>query len=1015
MTTLALAQSVFSTKARRLTLALGSLCLLLTASNLPAQTFSSLSGTVADTSKASVKSAEVTVTSIGTGAARVTTTSDTGFYSFPDLLAGHYSIRVKAPGFQAELSPDVKLDAAVSATVDFSLHAGDVSQTVDVDAVGVDLDRTSATIADTFTTRQVDNTLVNGRTSTNFALLAPGAVIANQTIISITFNGLGVYDNYFYLDGVDDTFVYEASIANGFARGARLLSGSQETVAEIRTQSNGYQPEYGRAAGGVINFVTRAGTNHFHGEAYDFFRNEALDARNFFARPTPTNLSKPRFRYNDFGGQLSGPIWKDKTFFLANYEGDRQALGFVTQGTVLSSTSRAAALAAHPVLAPIINEEPVGIDSTVNPQLANYYAYDVLHVSENTGSLRIDQNLGSRDSLFARYNFNQGQVTGPLFSVAAPYFGKDASENVPSGITNIAIHAQHIFSPRLLNDALVGLQRTAIILNQATPLPAVSIAPLTIVTGSVGVTSVFANSFQYGDSMSLVVKNHTLKWGGTFFRVQDNQSTANTATITYTSINNFINDSATQVALKAGDPGHGTRNSVISSYIQDVWQARPNLTVSYGLRWDLSTTPHDKNYSTSAYSLSTGALLPVGHEFFPINPANFGPRLGLAYSLTPRTVFRAGAGIYYATFPLSYITGNIYGNTLTGTETLTQASNPGLGYPYTPFTNGTFPIPTLYGFSQPKPDLYSNQYNASLSRELGKGIFAQVAYVGQHAVNLTRLENVNLLMKGTATRPNPTYSDIYVYQGNGLLSYNGMQASLKGKVKTLYADLQYAWAHAIDNLGTTSEPQDYNNIAADRSNDDYDQRQSLKYTLFYDIPVGSGHALGDSSPRALKTAISGWSVNSLGLFTSGVPVNITQANNTYGNGDLINQRPNRVAGQPLYLPRTINAAGGVTFLNPAAWAPPAAGTFGNSPRNPVNAPHLTQVDIALMKTTPIHEDQKIEFRAEFFNLLNHPNFAAPTATYSPTSTTFGTISSTFGTSIGFGTPRQIQFALKYLF
>jgi hypothetical protein len=288
--------------------------------------------------------------------------------------------------------------------------------------------------------------------------------------------------------------------------------------------------------------------------------------------------------------------------------------------------------------------------------------------------------------------------------------------------------------------------------------------------------------------------------------------------------------------------------------------------------------------------------------------------------------------------------------------------------------------------------------------------------VGQHAVNLTRLEDVNLLIKGSTVRPNTAYSDIYVYQGNGFLSYNGLQASLKGHAKSLNVDIQYAWSHAIDNTpSNNTEPQDYNNIRADRSNGDTDQRNNLKYTLLYGIPMGSGHAFLGSSSAPIKTLVSGWSVNSLGLFTSGVPVNVLQNVNTYGNGDLINQRPNRVAGQPLHLPTTILSTGSVSFLNPAAWSIPTAGTFGNSPRNPVNGPHLTQVDMALMKMTPIREGQQLEFRTEFFNIFNHPNFAAPNATFATGSTTFGTISSPFGTSIGFGTSRQIQFALKYMF
>jgi hypothetical protein len=877
-----------------------------------------------------------------------------------------------------------------------------------------------SSIGTTFDNQQLKNVPINDRNYMRFTELTTGASLVNSTLTNIVFDGVSITGSHFYIDGVDDGIVSADYIPNGTNRGARLSNGSQEAITEFRVLSNGYNAEYGRADGGVINIISKAGTNRYHGEAYDYLRNEAFDARNFFARATANNPSKARFRANDFGGNVAGPIWKDKTFFFANYEGTRQHLGVNTSGTVLSSTARAQALAAHPALAPLINNFPVGVDSTVNPQLANYIANGINNVMENTESTRVDHNFSAKDSLFARYNYNEAIVLGPLFAVAANDFGINQLQNVATTDTNIALHEQHIFSPRLINDALIGYQRYANNVKQDSEgTPEVSITGVNVVTGAFANNWVRNNSFQYGDAMTLVLHQHTLKFGATFYRLQLQENTTTLQAIVFTSVNNFIADSASQVTITVGDPGHETEAAEIGSYIQDSWLARPNLSINYGLRWDVETTPHDSRYSTSAYNPQSGTLFPVGHQYYPVQLHSFAPRLGVAYSVTPRIVIRAGGGLYFAD-PFILQAQSLYSNTAVGNETLTAAGNPGLGYPFTSFTNGTVPTPSVYGYTSSLPTPFTAQYNASVEHDLGRGVSAQVAYVGLHGSDISRYLDNNLYAQGAKVRPNPTFADIYVQNDIAAMSYNSLQASLKGRIKHLTLAANYTWAHEIDNAPDIAagggEPQDNNNLAAERANGTFDQRQNFNYTLTYDIPMGAGHGFLGSSPAPVRIAASGWSVNSLGIFTTGVPVNITQALNTYGNSNLVDQRPNLVAGVPHYLTKSIDpATGDVRFLNPAAWATPATGTYGNSPRDPVHDPHFTDVDFALMKSTRIHENQSLDFRAELFNIFNHPNFASPVASYSPSSLTFGEISSTFGSTLGFGTSRQMQLALKYIF
>ena len=979
------------------------------------QTLSGLSGTVSDVSKSTVRGAKVTVTNTATGISRSMLTSDSGFYTFPNLEPGTYSIKVEAQGFQSDLTPGVALNAAAPASVNFSLHAGNVSEVVTVEAVAPELDSSSASLGDTMKEKTIEQLPMNGRDYARLSLLTPGAVARSRYIADISFDGLHSVHNQYSIDGVDASRVDQPYMANGFERGARLLTGSLETIAEFRAQTSGYQAEYGRSAGSAINIVTKSGSNKLHGEAYDFFRNEALDARNYFARTT-----KPRFRFNDFGGNLSGPIYKDKTFFFANYEGSRQQIGILGSGQVLSSTARATALSLHPELAPILADEPIGVDDPATPNYATYSVVSNTSVTENTGSARVDHNFSSKDSMFARFNVNETFTHGPLFGVTPSALGVNDHQTVPLTTTNIAIHEQHIFSPTFMNDALAGFQRWASTLDSSEAIPEISITGIDAIVGSRGNSLGNNNSYQYGDAMTLVRHNHTLKFGGTYYRIQLNAESITNAVVTYTSVANFENNVVTQVTQTAGNPGHGTRASQLGFYAQDNWQVLPNLAVNYGVRWDFETTPHDKFYSTETYLPSTGSLAAPGTEYFKKNFRDFGPRLGLAYSPTARTVIRAGAGIFYQAYPVGFGSYNVPLNTVQGNLTLTQAAIPGLSYPYTAYlASGTAPTPNVYGFPSSKPDIYATQYNLSIAEELSKSTSVQISYVGNHGTNIWRETDINLYEKGTTIRPNAKYGDIYLEGNNGLSNYNGLQFSLKERVgQALNLAANYSYGHAIDNVQDqglySSEAQDNNNIAAERGNGSGDVRHNFTYNVLYAIPMGKGHAFLGSSAPPVRVMASGWSVNSLGIFRSGVAENVQQSINTYGNGDFINQRPNRVAGTAMYVPTTINnTTGYVSFLNPAGWSTPAAGTFGNSPRNGTYGPHFTQSDISLLKDTEVREGQTLEFRAEFFDFLNHPNFNFPTTTYG--SASFGSITSTFGNTIGFGTSRQIEFALKYKF
>jgi hypothetical protein len=975
-----------------------------------AQTFGSIAGVVKDSSGAVVVRAKVTAENTATSVSRTVESNSNGIYSFPTLQPGNYQITVEFTGFQTEVESHITANAISPITLDFTLHAGRVDEVVQVTGSAPAIDKETAALGTTFDTREVGNLPINGRDYARFSLLVPGAVARSNYIADLSFDGLHTVHNQYSIDGVDASRVDQPYMANGYERGARLLTGSLDTISEFRVQTSGYQAEYGRAAGSMVNIVTKSGGNQMHGSVYDYLRNDAFDASNFFA------TKKPEFRFNDFGGNLGGPIRHDKTFYFLNYEGSRQIIGITGSGTVPSLLADQEATATSPAVAPLVAQMPTThLTPTSDPLVDNYTITSNSQVREDTGSVRVDQILSQKDSAFARLNINDSDVSGPLFGVNPSALGVNDHQLVPIRTTNIAIHEGHIFNPNFLNDALFGFQRWASVLSSQEPVPLTTIVGLTIEPGSQAYYLQNSNSFQYGDNMTYVKGKHTIKWGGSAYRIQVNRRSTQYDTIQYNSIQDFINNQLALASITVGDPGHGTRATQLGAYVQDSYKLRPNLNIDFGGRWDAETVPHDSRYATQTFDPETGALAAPGYRYFEMNKRNFEPRFGIAWSPRNTLVVRASFGIFYQAYPVGFGAYDVPLNNIAGNTTLLQTQIPGLSYPYTPYiSQGSVPPPTVYGFPTIKPDIYSNQWNTSVAYQFRWDTAIQVAYVGNHGVNIWREEDINYYSPTLGARPNAHFSDIYLETNSGFSSYNGFQLSLIRRVaRGLHADLQYTLGHAIDNVQDqglyASEPQDNNNIKAERGNGSGDIRHNFSFSALYDIPAGDNHAFLGSSPAPVRLLVSGWQLNALGLLHSGIADTIYIGTNTYGNEDYTNQRPNVVGGQPFYNARK----NWQSWLNSNAWSLPASGTFGNSGRNTIYGPTFKQIDTSLIKETPLSEGKSLEFRAEFFNFFNHPNFAQPDTTFATEG--FGTTFNTFGATIGLGTPRQIQLALKLKF
>lgn len=976
-----------------------------------AQTAGNLVGQVLDSSGAAIPNAAVSATNTANGNKRQATTDQEGRFTIANVPIGAYDVSASQVNFQTSERPNVRVNVGETVRLEFTLTPGATTQVIQVTDEGLMSDSSNGGGA-TFGNREVAELPINGRDYARFSLLAPGAVARSNFISDISFNGQHTVHNQFAIDGVDATRVDQPYMANGFERGARLLTGSLDTIAEFRVQTSNYRAEYGRAAGSFVNIATKSGSNAIHGDFYEYFRNDYLDARNFFnKKPNP----QAKYRFNDFGGNISGPIFKNKTFFFANYEGSRQRIGITGSGTTPSALLRQSVLATSPVLTPLLNEFPLGTSATANQFVDNYTTTAVSQVREDTGSVRIDHRFSDSNFAYVRVNVNDSHVFGPLFGVTTSALGLQDYQNVPIRTSNVAIHDEHIISPTFLNEFLAGMQRWGSHLISDNPYPLLNVTGLTIAPGTRGRTITNSTSYQISDTMSFTTGGHSIKWGAAVYRIQVDRKSLPTSSITFSSIQDFVNNSAASASVTVGDPGHSTWAYQANAFIQDTWQLRPGLTLDYGLRYDYETPPYDPGNSTQSFDTRTNTLGTPGSSYFESNRFDFAPRVALGWQVAKNFVVRSGYGIFYQSYPVGFGAYSVPVNNIKGNTSFVRQQIPALSYPLTPFLQqGTAPLPTVAGFNWSKPDIYAQQWNLTMERQFGQSTVFQVAYIGNHGLNLRRNMNLNFFDPALGRRPIAGFADVNVETASGQNMYHSLQVSATQRFgHGVQGTFNYTWSHAIDDVQDqglySGQPQNNNDYRSERGNSSGDMRHNVTYNLFYELPMGKGQRFFQNVHGAGGVLLSGWQIASLGIFHSGIANTVYLGTNTFGNGNFTNQRPNAVVGvSPYAANQSID-----NWLNPAAFSMPASGTFGNLARNTIYGPGFAQVDFSLLKQTPVGEGRKLEFRAELFNVLNHPNFAQPNTTYGTAS--FGKIFNTFGATLGFGTSRQIQLAMKFIF
>ena len=967
-----------------------------------------LTGTVIDSSRSLIPGAKVTVHAVATGIDYSATSNSAGVYTLTGLPVGQYTASVSAVGFETLQIQAFVLEVGETRTLNPALQVGSVGSTVTVEAAAPDLNLANAEVGGVITGVQTEELPVNGRYWASLEALIPGAISAGTgTQDQIRFSGLSQEDNNFKFDGVDAT-----GLNHAFVKVAMRLQFPLESIAEFKASSAVYSADIGGMAGGQVSMVSKSGTNDFHGSAYEYLRNSFFDATAF---DSPT-LSP--FRMNNFGASFGGPVIHNKLFVFVNYEGIRQTFSQQISGFVPTDAYRAQVLQKSPVLAPLINYFPEGSIPTADPNANLWITGGASPTNEDGGLFRIDYALDTKTSISLRFNTDQYYNVSPALA-----------ENTYTTVDtpNTVLDVQHSFSPTMLNDARIGQNRD----NYEDTGDGKSLYSLNITgfTGySLGDHSYRKdNSYSFVDNFTYTKGRHTIKAGVEIRRMQENKlHLASLQSLTYLSETTFLNNQLDAFSYSPLPIETQARKTPYYGYVLDEFKIRPNLTVNAGLRYEYYGVDYDKNNLGQVFDPFSCGLqyCPPGTSFYLPNRHDFEPRLSIAWSpenFHGKTVFRAGSGIFYSDGQF----GGLYAATtqIGQSFTLAQVNIPTLSYPVTPyFANAAYSV-SYSGKDRHRKDVAVDQWTFAIEQEVAKDTMFSVTYLGTKGTHEFSSQTLNGINPLTGTRPFASLTNSTIgygnYQGNSDLE--ALQSSLRRNISTgLLISANYQYSHGISDGsngdGESDSLQNNNCRTCERGDADFDVRHNFSSSVIWMVPVGKGrHLLGNSS-GLVNAVLGGWQLSGIGMARTGLPLNVTLSRSASALPDGINsnQRPNVVLGQPLY-PSNQNPT---LWLNPYAFSIPANGVWGDAGRNILRAPDFWQMDSSLEKRFPVTEHTFISFRADVFNIFNRAQLGNPSVKWTNPSagTTFGQITSPYTTSaVGTGTPRQMQFMLRFSF
>jgi hypothetical protein len=979
---------------------------------------SGLSGTVTDSSGRLLAQTRVTAVQNSTLLRRETVSSSTGSYDIPELPVGTYTITFDHPGFKTLTFVDVKQVIGRTRALDVTLQVAGGEERVDVSASSEQMDNSTDALGGRIDKVQADKLPTNGRNWATLTALVPGAVDtggSNQR--SIRFAGRGRDDDNFTYDGIDAT-----NIINQPQQSYVRLSIPLDTIEEFRIDSMLSTAEAGATGGPQLAVTSPSGTNQWHGSAFEFLRNNVFDAE----QPVPvTTAPQPPFRLNQFGGTLGGPIAHDKTFFFLAYEGYRQRWGFPLTGYVPSSAFRARVLEASPELGQIVNAYPLGTAPTSDPNIDQFTSEGTQVVNENSAMIRLDQRFSEKTTAFMRFNYDRAVNTQPLAS-SGNYL--EDLQQLTSAPVNGAIELLHIFNPNLVNEFKFGFNRgtaDTYDLNHTGIPYAVSVSGFTTLSNNRISTGV-GNSFSEIDNLTWIKNRHTVKAGVEIRRIQLNQGNTESGTITYASTAAFDTNSVSTATLNGALPINGLRKTQFYGYVQDEFKWTPNFNLNLGLRYSFFNIFHEVLGRANPFDFATcgpQGFCGAGASFGQPNYGDIDPRVALAWAPKDngKTLIRAGFGLYHEDGQLD--DQNLPISNEVFAYSLSNKTIPNLSYPIDPFLSNTTGIISPRDDDRRRKDTYVEQWGLSVQRELPADFVGTFAYVGSHGVYLLTLSAVNVVDPATGTRPYQNFGQVSWRGNKDTSSYQGFSAAVKRSFsRGLLFSANYMWSHEIDDGsngsgdGDSLVPQNVACPACERASGIWDARHVLNANTVYQLPFGPGRSYLNQ-PGILSSIARGWELSSVALARTGFPVNVlvNRSSSTVPDGNSTDQRPDLVPNVSLTPPAGKRIG---EWINPAAFAVPAAGTFGNAPRNIARGPGAWQIDLGVARSISFSERARLEFRSEFFNVFNHPQYGLPQGTFGVPG--FGSITQTVNTTtpvspVGSGTPREIQFALRIAF
>ncbi|HWF89849.1 MAG TPA: TonB-dependent receptor [Pyrinomonadaceae bacterium] len=1049
------------------TLFLAVLSLLLPAA-IAAQTHrGSLRGTIYDPNQALLPGATVTVTSVANGEVRTTTTDRSGDYAVSSLAAGVYQVDVEESSFQKH-SERIEILVNQERRLNVTLNPSGPDVALIDSTYSAQLKKDSASLGSVIENRQVTGLPLDGRNFYELSLLVPGAVPpapgsagSVRGDFAFSVNGAREDANNFLLDGV---YNVDPKL-NTFG-----VRPSVDAIREFEMLTSTYDASFGRNPGAQVNVILNSGSNDFHGSAFEFHRNAALDARNFFA---PASEPKPKYIRNQFGGALGGPIKHDRTFFFADYEGTRSREG-ITRITNVPTAEERVGNFSHSLfgvptnpftgmpfdngIIPDFFQNPVGRAIAAvyplpnrNEPFQNFVSSPVLRDDNDSFDVRVDHKLTDRADLTFRYSFGDRDLfepfTGPTLSLV-PGFGDTVKRRSQNGMGALTL----VLTPNLVNESRVAFNRVAAsvtqeasVLNSEVGLPTISPRARDLGLSFITITGFsplgdegnnpqdsVTNVYQFLNNSSYVHGNHLFKFGADLrfsqqnaFRDVESRGRLQFSPffqLTGNALGDLLLGFPLLTSVARVDNPQQIRTESYNFFINDSYRATQRLTLNAGLRYEYNSPPVDADDRATVYDVATRSLVPVGtngvpRSGFDPDKNNFAPRVGFAWSVGEKTVLRGGYGIYYDQSPLApaealYFNSPYFDNNI-------FFSLPGLPLTLADPFPSFFPLPLPDSALAIQRDLrtgYMQHWNFNVERQLGEKSVLEVAYVGSKGTKLLTARDINqpqpsVLPPGLpfVPRPDPRFDDIDLLESRANSIYHALQARFQQRLTRGFSALaSYTWSKSIDDAsnfftsaGDPNFPQNSFDLAAERGLSNFDVRHRLSLSYSYDLPFRKP---GDGFVANL---VNGWQTFGIVTLQSGRPFTVallSEIDNS-GTGRSIlgfgaNDRPNVVGNAELSDPTTAQ------WFNTAAFAFSAPGTFGNAGRNILEGPSYQNVNMSILKNTHLNERVNLQFRAEAFNLFNHPNFNLPDNFLG--SPTFGRITSARD-------PRHIQFGLKLLF